>query len=354
MSVVLLHNKEEIRSSVNASPLSASAINIQHIKPIIKLLALDGISVSKLLEGTHLTPLDLSCIDINLSAMQYQRLVSNAIELAPDLSFAARLGQQAFLNHDSLLACRIMNSRNVEEAMHLLSQYQTLLTNLFTLEFTSGGGAKGFGAFVATPSHNVNKTLPFFIEFLFSIIYSVGKFCIGKQTLPITFEFAYPPPKDTGHYSQFFSTLVKFDRQVNRAIIPTKVLEMPLIFSNHRQAFDNDKQCQALVINKKNTIAERAKQLIHQTRIPELSLNGLSRHLCISPRSLRRHLQDEETSYKLLIESKRRSLAYAMLVHKKLSLQYVSNELGYKDASSFSRAFKRWHGVSPSQVLKTD
>jgi AraC-like DNA-binding protein len=67
----------------------------------------------------------------------------------------------------------------------------------------------------------------------------------------------------------------------------------------------------------------------------------------MSPRTLRRHLQSHETSYKELLEEERKRVALAHIRKQDISIETLAESLGYSDASSFSRAFKRWYGLSP-------
>ncbi|NKF22106.1 AraC family transcriptional regulator [Solimonas marina] len=80
-------------------------------------------------------------------------------------------------------------------------------------------------------------------------------------------------------------------------------------------------------------------------RLPDLVT--MARHLNTSERTLKRRLHDEGTSFRLLLESRRRALARELLRDRELSLGAIAERLGFADLSSFSQAHKRWHGVSP-------
>lgn len=68
-----------------------------------------------------------------------------------------------------------------------------------------------------------------------------------------------------------------------------------------------------------------------------------------SRRSLQRKLAQDHLSYSLLVEQVRFETAVELLQDPGLSLIDISLELGYANAASFTRAFKRWTGISPSQ-----
>jgi len=75
---------------------------------------------------------------------------------------------------------------------------------------------------------------------------------------------------------------------------------------------------------------------------------ALARALAVSTRSLQRHLAEHETSFSDLLDEVRREAALAHMDHRDVSVTEVAFLLGFSDLSSFSRAFRRWTGRSPS------
>lgn len=71
--------------------------------------------------------------------------------------------------------------------------------------------------------------------------------------------------------------------------------------------------------------------------------------LHVSARTLKRRLQDEAVSYRELQEQELHQRARQMLGNPALAVSEVAYRLGYNDVANFSRAFKRWTGLTPSQ-----
>jgi len=69
-----------------------------------------------------------------------------------------------------------------------------------------------------------------------------------------------------------------------------------------------------------------------------------------STRTLRRRLADEGTSYRVLREEVSAMLALELLQTVGLSVGQVASRLGYSDPVSFTHAFTRWTGTSPSAL----
>lgn len=68
-----------------------------------------------------------------------------------------------------------------------------------------------------------------------------------------------------------------------------------------------------------------------------------------SRRTLQRQLEAEGTSFSDLLAEARRSEALKRLQTERITIAAIANDLGYSDQASFTRAFRRWAGISPSR-----
>jgi AraC-like DNA-binding protein len=69
--------------------------------------------------------------------------------------------------------------------------------------------------------------------------------------------------------------------------------------------------------------------------------------LGLGVRSFQRRLTEADLSYSHLVEQVRFNLAISWLQDPSLKIADIAAELGYNDPANFTRAFKRWTGVSP-------
>lgn len=96
-------------------------------------------------------------------------------------------------------------------------------------------------------------------------------------------------------------------------------------------------------------LAEQVKQRIRVL----LSEKDISEELValpfnVSPRHLRRKLSETFTTYEKLLDEVRMELAIKLIHENRLNLGRIAFELGFLDPSSFTRAFRRWTGMSPT------
>jgi AraC-like DNA-binding protein len=110
-------------------------------------------------------------------------------------------------------------------------------------------------------------------------------------------------------------------------------------------------------------MAELTKQIItveHVTlvrRIRTACLNspnrfpaavGIAFELGLSLRTFHRRLAQEQLSYQSIVDGMRRSLATELLENTHMGIDQIAERIGFADATSFRKAFKKWTNRSPS------
>lgn len=66
-----------------------------------------------------------------------------------------------------------------------------------------------------------------------------------------------------------------------------------------------------------------------------------------SRHTLHRALRDEGVTFEQVLDELRNKLALHYLQIKRVSVNETAYLVGFSDQASFSRAFKRWTGISP-------
>lgn len=82
------------------------------------------------------------------------------------------------------------------------------------------------------------------------------------------------------------------------------------------------------------------------------TIDNIALHVNLSRSSLHRKLADINCSYKNIIDDFRKEKAESLIINNEYGIGDVSDMLGYKNTSSFDRAFKRWFNVTPVEYKK--
>ena len=83
-----------------------------------------------------------------------------------------------------------------------------------------------------------------------------------------------------------------------------------------------------------------------------INIKQVAEQLCMSERTLRRRLSNEDTSFQHVLEEIKDLLAKKYLRQTSLSIADIAHILGYAETVNFRRAFKRWNGNIPSEYRK--
>ncbi len=76
-------------------------------------------------------------------------------------------------------------------------------------------------------------------------------------------------------------------------------------------------------------------------------MDSLARALDLSTRTLRRRLAEQHTTCSEIIATWRIETAKRLLRQTELPIRSIALRLGYRHASNFERAFKRWTRLTP-------
>jgi len=83
------------------------------------------------------------------------------------------------------------------------------------------------------------------------------------------------------------------------------------------------------------------------------SINEISHVVHIGPRTLQRRLKDAGSSFQRVLDEARRQMAHYYLGNSEVELNEAAYLLGFEDANSFGRAFRKWEGVPPGNWRET-
>ncbi len=82
------------------------------------------------------------------------------------------------------------------------------------------------------------------------------------------------------------------------------------------------------------------------------SIHQVADNLGIPPWTLRRKLQEQNTSFQQLLNDTRKALAQSYMKDTNLAIGEIAYLLGFSSPTAFQRAFKRWTQVSPGQFRR--
>ena len=163
-------------------------------------------------------------------------------------------------------------------------------------------------------------------------------------------ELTGPRPEYAARVEELAALPVQYGAKRNRVVMPLQEALKPLPTYNERVVRQLEDQCRALLPQREiSGIAEQVRAVLLAPDGFLKSAEEVAEGLGLSLRSLRRKLDAEDSSFRIIQEQARRELAEQMLSSTAMTIEELAFHLGYSDAASFTRAFRRSHEVSPGE-----
>lgn len=308
-----------------------------------------GLTTAEALAGSQLTQAVLEDPDAEIEGWQELALLRNLAQRMP-VSAGLELGARYTLTSHGIYGFLLLGCRTVRRAIELGLRYLELTCAfiVFTLEEERGQ------ACIVLDDVELPRDLQAFVSARDSaILMRVRQQILGPAPASREIGIRHPAPPDAERFAAHYGVPVTFGAPRTQSCFPAAFLDLPLPQANEHTVAQCDAHCRALLQRR-----HAARGLIARVRDKLLekpgcfpSLEEVARALAQSPRTLRRGLSNEGTSFRALVDALRLSLAEELLRSRASSLPEIAERLGYADVSGFLHAFKRLKGVSPSQFL---
>ena len=160
-----------------------------------------------------------------------------------------------------------------------------------------------------------------------------------------------PPDSLHGRYREHFGPNIQFGAERTAIHVNTSDLDAPLTGSNSSLAFHNDQLATAILADlKKHDLRARVyARLLEFLPAGDCSREKVARSMSMSESAFQKKLKADGTTYQEVLDETRSELARHYLGKSGISISEAAFLLGFTDSSNFSRAFKRWTGVSPTE-----
>ncbi len=164
--------------------------------------------------------------------------------------------------------------------------------------------------------------------------------------------FRHAEPSDISLYRKHFPWKLVFGAEQNMLVAPTDLFLRPLPQANPGLvAILAERLDRALAALDEPLTIRRETFLCVQSMLRDgaPSIVQVAKTLGMTERTLRRRLDAENTSFRAVLEEARRDACELYLKEGKRGAADIALLLGYSEQSAYSRAFKSWYGVPPSQ-----
>lgn len=172
---------------------------------------------------------------------------------------------------------------------------------------------------------------------------------------PLQVWFEHPAPVDAAllqEYDAVFRTELHFDQPCSALVVAARQLAFPIRHADPQllQTLLQHATGVLATIDQHESITRKVKNLLRlqlNDALPRKDI--IASQLGMTARTLQRRLNEEGTSFQVLLNGLRRELAEYYLLKTPLSVDEIGARLGFVESRSFHRSFKSWTGKTPGQ-----
>jgi AraC-like DNA-binding protein len=334
----------------------AASISITAAYPrlLMHLVAERGHDIDHLLQGVGLEMAALEQENARVSAFQYGAMVDAVMRECGDDGLGYALAIRTPPTAYGPLGVAMMSSETLGDALTLALEYLPLLQGGSALNFSQDGD--GPFAYIRPHLPIQIQILPpalrrFFWEAMMCGIARCAAWLVGSDRMDeceLWYDHAEPP-----YFARYSAQLppTRHDAPYTRLAFPVAMLQRRLPLADkvaHARALAQCVREMELLYSDAGNLADRVRELMHAYTEGYPSAEDVADQLHMSIRTFKRKLAEQGTSFRTLLVEVQYFDAVELLRRRHLSLEQIAVELGYSDPANFTRAFKRWTGLTPS------
>lgn len=303
-----------------------------------------GVDPEPVFQGAGLRP-ELLADDYNWIPLEtFATILTLSAAATGDSCFGLKYGGVARFTSNPL-GYLMANAPDLRTALKSFTHFHAVISsNPITLLETKAG-ARLEWSYPVTLSNSVQITDFVLMRFLSRI-----RPAAGSAWRPVAVGFSHRAPSDLAEYEKLVGPRIAFDQPMNTIVIANATLALPMphadpqLFKLLTRFCDEQLQGQKAANNPLNQIRETMRACLE---LGNYGPQEVAKLLGIAPAALHRRLKIEGSSFQRLLDDTRRCLTHRYLMETSLKLTDIATKVGYSELSAFSRASRRWFGMSP-------
>jgi AraC-like DNA-binding protein len=318
------------------------------LRGLVHAAAAVGVDRSALLARIGVTPEELER-DTSVPT----RVVAHAWHVAPELSgdslFGLHAGQHAEIGSYDILDYLFLTSATLGDACRALERYHRIVSELWRLELVADDKIARFRQWAPA---DVVEPLRHLWDFYLTGSLRRIRGALPSGMRPAVVHIMHRQDARADEYERLLGCPVTFGHPVTEFVFDAALLDARLLSANptlHRLVVRHADELLARVPSDQDLLLRARTLLPMLLKDPELSLEKVAEQLGVGERTLQRKLAEHAITYKDLVQQTREEHAMRGLESGAQSVQELAYELGFNSTAAFSRAFKRWRGMAPSE-----
>lgn len=317
-----------------------------------RALQADGIDAEKIFNQVGIDRSSLLVTDARIPVSDMWQLWHKSVEITKNDAIGIRVAETLFPTHLNALMYAMQASETIKDCIERLIRYAKVVSTIGAINVVYAEDVVRIRMTSSVEPDRPHQPVDAFMAVILKTIRDILEPTDHSRIVQI--RFCRPTPEQIDTFERFFNCSIEFSAEANEILLDNQVLTARLASANSELARVNDELLNDYLkrLNNESISLKVRKQILKLMGSEHLNQEFIASRLNMSVRNLHRKLSDEGQNFKELLDSTRKELALRYLKMSKISIGELTFSLGFVDQSSFSRAFKRWTGKTPSQFRK--
>ena len=330
-----------------------SVVNAGSLAGLVKVTDALGLALEPFAQKVGIDISLLTTPEATLSTEKYLRLHEEILRHTENTDLGLLIGRINYLESFHLFMSLAAASNTFRDWINLIPTMTPMFGNLMKSSIRRKGDY-----FILETNFERQSPLDRCLitdSFLTSAVMLMDGFCV-LPVRPVRVDFTYPQPSDIKTLREVFRAPLHFKQPRSGLHYHQSVLDLPQLHvatSLYDHVKEELEEFLSLMSWGGDSFTTNLYTVIRR-QLPRgnCTVKSVAQELNISSRTLQLRLQERDTQFRYFVQQIRSSLAVKYLQDKNFSIINIALALGYADPTSFSAAFKSWHGCSPSKYRK--
>ena len=326
--------------------MSSRSIPIKQVLILLEAAKRSGFSTELLLQECGIEPADVANPEARIDKKTFIHLMLTVMRHTEDEFMGFGSGRVSKPGTYSMMAHAVINCATLEKAIRRGAKFY----ELFDYAITSRLIPSDDEALIQFVSRGDVLFRPHIMEAVVFLTLRFLSWLIGQQIVPKRINLDFDSIDD-GEFANQFPCQVHYSQPRCEIVLDSRYMAMPLVQNqlslskflkaSLEELMDGDIENASLNAQIRSIISKE-----FGNNFPDFSV--VCDKLAMTPQTLRRRLKDENTSYQEIKDTIRKDASIYYLSKPELTIDEIALLMGFSEASSFHRAFKKWTGKTPS------
>lgn len=281
----------------------------------------------------------------------YNRVLEQSIGDTSDDLFGLHAGENLNLAAAGLIGQISQTSSTVKEALHYCCEFANLGCRALPMSLEKRS-EDYLLAFVPDQSWKMESEIAAKQTIDGTLAFTLREFHLLTTQNHYPLEVGFDHVKDENHaeYERIFKCPIKYNCEKTYMLFSSEHVESKVVTSdfNLLRILVDYANLQLESLQSNEGFESKVKRSIINLMSPHFpSVLDVATNLNLSSRTLQRKLEEENCSFKEVLESTKKEMALNYLAQKQYEIKMIADLLGYSDTSAFNRSFKRWTAMTP-------